>query len=465
MSLGLASPTRLLDIGGLSELDRIRVRDDIVEIGALTRHARLAGDHTVAREAPVLARAAGAIGHVAIRNRGTLGGSLAHADPAAELPAALLALGATVVGRSARGTRRIPMAQFLRGPYSSDLAEDELLVAVEVPRNRGVRYGFAEFAARHGDYARAGAVARLALDASGRVQSAGAVLFAVAGGPLEIPADTAGLVGSPAGDVDWFAVARAVVPPELGDRARLARTMLARALREAAAPTRPYLAGAAQDRATRLPARSSPTRRVASGDRPRRIALVVNGRRHQVEVAPRLTLADLLRERLRLYGTRLGCEQGVCGACTVLVDGVSTRSCLMLAVQADGSEVRTVEGLADRHGSLHPLQAAFDRHDALQCGFCTPGFLMAGVELLAGPPVDEDEVRSALSGNLCRCTGYGGIVDAVLETQAAAAGPTSPQDAHHGSRRLLLALTAAAAAAVALVGAAWRRRSTTPRKR
>ena len=147
--------------------------------------------------------------------------------------------------------------------------------------------------------------------------------------------------------------------------------------------------------------------------------LNINGNAHEIDVEPRLTLVDCLRHTLGLTGTHVGCEHGVCGACTVIVDGKPARGCLMLAVQADGTNVETVESLA--HGEeLGPLQASFRRHHALQCGFCTPGMLMTAHALLsAEPDCDEARVREVLSGNLCRCTGYIGIVEAVLEARAA----------------------------------------------
>ncbi len=148
------------------------------------------------------------------------------------------------------------------------------------------------------------------------------------------------------------------------------------------------------------------------------IEVIVNGITYEEAVEPRRLLADFLRDDLGLTGTHLGCEHGVCGACTVLVNGESVRSCLMLAVQADGADVLTVEGLA-QNGKLHPLQEAFWEHHALQCGFCTPGMLLTAYELLqSGGQPDADTVRKAISGNLCRCTGYQNIVSAV---QAAAA--------------------------------------------
>ena len=141
----------------------------------------------------------------------------------------------------------------------------------------------------------------------------------------------------------------------------------------------------------------------------------VNGRRYDEDVEPRLLLSDFLRHRLGLTGTHVGCEHGVCGACTVRLDGVAVRSCLLLAAQVDGSEIVTVEGLAGE-GALTPLQEAFHRHHALQCGFCTPGILVAAEDLLARiEHPTRQEIVDMLSGQLCRCTGYTTIVDAIAE--------------------------------------------------
>ncbi|HEY8612150.1 MAG TPA: (2Fe-2S)-binding protein [Roseomonas sp.] len=148
----------------------------------------------------------------------------------------------------------------------------------------------------------------------------------------------------------------------------------------------------------------------------RRIALTVNGKPHEVEAPVRQHLADFLRGTLGLTGTHLGCEHGVCGACTVLLDGRAVRACLILAVQAERQSVTTVEGLAPDASSLHPLQAAFCTHHGLQCGFCTPGMLTTLAEFLQDrPDPTAEEVREAISGNLCRCTGYDSIVTATLE--------------------------------------------------
>jgi carbon-monoxide dehydrogenase small subunit len=153
------------------------------------------------------------------------------------------------------------------------------------------------------------------------------------------------------------------------------------------------------------------------------ITLTVNGTPHTIEVEPRRTLADTLRDQCNLTGTHLGCEHGVCGACTVLVDNVPVRACLMFAIQAEGRQIRTVEGLADGLDNgvmLNPLQQSFQDHHGLQCGFCTPGFLMLATWLLErDQPIDEPELRHVLSSNLCRCTGYQNILTAVREAAKA----------------------------------------------
>ena len=156
------------------------------------------------------------------------------------------------------------------------------------------------------------------------------------------------------------------------------------------------------------------------------VGLEVNGRRHDLRIEPNETLADVLRDRLALTGTKVSCDAQVCGACTVLVDDLAVSACTALAVDADGHRVRTVEGLA-RDGELTPLQQAFIDHAAFQCGFCTPGMLMAATALLEeNPDPSREDVVHGLEGNLCRCTGYEPIVEAVFAAAAAAAGPAQP---------------------------------------
>ncbi len=155
-----------------------------------------------------------------------------------------------------------------------------------------------------------------------------------------------------------------------------------------------------------------------------KISLTINGQKHHVDVEPRHTLADVIRDTCGYTGTHLGCEHGVCGACTLIVDDDAIRACLMFAIQADGCTVRTVEGLA--HGTaLHPLQHAFIKHHALQCGYCTPGFLMLAVHALdQNPDISDADLKDVLSANLCRCTGYQNIIAAVRDARDTMRGIT-----------------------------------------
>jgi aerobic carbon-monoxide dehydrogenase small subunit len=144
------------------------------------------------------------------------------------------------------------------------------------------------------------------------------------------------------------------------------------------------------------------------------LSFAVNGELHEIEVEARWLLSDVLRHIVGLTGTHVGCEHGVCGCCTVLVDGMPVRSCLMLAVQTEGAEITTVEGLADSSGEMHPLQESFRRHHGLQCGFCTPGFLMSSLPIYKhAADMTDEELREAIGGQLCRCTGYAGILAAI----------------------------------------------------
>ena len=162
-----------------------------------------------------------------------------------------------------------------------------------------------------------------------------------------------------------------------------------------------------------------------------RVALTLNSRKLSAEAEPRMLLSDFLRHAVGATGTHVGCEHGICGACTVLIDGVAARSCLTLAVQVEGRDVRTVESLAAPDGALNALQQAFRNNHALQCGFCTPGILMSFTDFLArNPHPSEPEIREVLSGHLCRCTGYAGIVAAIKEVAASSAPATAGEGDH-----------------------------------
>jgi aerobic-type carbon monoxide dehydrogenase small subunit (CoxS/CutS family) len=299
---------------------------------------------------------------------------------------------------------------------------------------------FSEVSRRHGDFALVGVAARVTLDASGVCESAALVLTGVGAAPFASSAAVQSLVGSrlSANDLSEAGRLTAAHVPAHSDihasaayRAHAAGVLTTRALLQAAARAR---ARACSENET-LPGRVRPastdgldsrTREAPAATRPspaaaalskHTVRLRVNGRPYARETEPRKLLVDFLRDDLGLTGTHVGCEHGICGACTIVVNGEAVRSCLQFAVQANDAEIETVEGLATGE-ELHVLQQTFREHHALQCGFCTPGILMSFVCFLREfPHPTEEQIRIALAGNLCRCTGYLNIVRAV---QAAA---------------------------------------------
>jgi CO/xanthine dehydrogenase FAD-binding subunit/aerobic-type carbon monoxide dehydrogenase small subunit (CoxS/CutS family) len=428
LNLRLAAPTVVVDLNTLGDLDRIEMTDGTLSVGALTRQRAL---ETSPEAATIGALADGLplVGHVATRNRGTVGGSVAHADPAAELPLALVALGGAVVVEGPGGRREISADELFAGFLATTLDPGELVVEVRFPLPRA-REGSAllEMAQRHGDFPLAAVAVSLLLDADGRVANARVATGAVADRPFLLPGAAEALVaGASAEEAGRIAAGEVDPAGSLHAPADYQRHLVAVLVARTVERARTRATSRASDlpgtdRAA-PPAQSVPrtVKRHSAAPRP---GCTVNGRPISLEGVPaRRLLSDFLRHDLGLRGTHVGCEHGVCGACTIRLDGVAVRSCLLLARQADGTEISTVEGLAatDEPRTLHPLQDAFRRHFALQCGFCTAGILMSASERLdetaaghAGPP-DEGEIRRLLSGHLCRCTGYEPIVTAIAE--------------------------------------------------
>jgi xanthine dehydrogenase iron-sulfur cluster and FAD-binding subunit A len=387
LNLRLRRPTCLVDLGAIEGLGAIAPLDGGVRIGAMATMRAVERSPLVAKRAPLLGEALAHVGSPQVRARGTIGGTLAHGDPVAEAPAALVALGARVVVRGPSGERTCDAAELHAEP-------GELVVAIEVPAQpEQAGWAFAEISLRRASRALACAAALACVDADGALSD---VRVVVADRERRAVAlDVGALVGLRAGQA---AVDDAVREAVRSDAAPLA----AEVVRQAASGVGVAPAGRSASDAPRV---ARP--RVLSHE-PTEIELTVNGRPYIERVEPRLLLSDLLRDRLGLTATHVGCEHGVCGACNVLVDGRAVRSCLMLGVQAEGRDVRTVEGLREA-GELAELSAAFVERHALQCGFCTPGFLVTLAEARAeGVAVDA----AALSGNLCRCTGYAPILAA-----------------------------------------------------
>ena len=413
MNLRLARPEHLVDVTGVPELHRIVDDAHGVRIGAMVTQAETLADPAVTLEVPLLSAALRRIGHTHIRNRGTVGGSIAHADPAAELPAVTLALDAELVVVGPGGRRSISAQDFYDGPFMTALGAADLLVDVVIsemqPRipDGHVEWGFEELARRDGDFAMVLAATVLWRDAVGTVTDARIVLGGVAGTPVRSEAAEDALIGTPGAGDDMAraagAAADAINPTGDVHATAAYRRDMARLLIERA------LTGATEHVVEAHPAH--PKLDTVS---PGTGTVVVNGAIRSSEgVADRTLLADWLRDDLGLTGTHLGCEHGVCGACTVLLDGKPVRSCLMFASQVEGHDVTTIEALGTPD-QLHPIQEAFRECHGLQCGFCTPGMVLTSVDLLQrNPDPSEAQVKQELSGNICRCTGYVKIVESV----------------------------------------------------
>jgi xanthine dehydrogenase iron-sulfur cluster and FAD-binding subunit A len=406
LNLRRCRPERLVDIGAVAELQRV-VRDagGHLIIGAGTPMAAFEREPALSAAAPLLAEALTLVGNPQVRARGTIGGCVAHRDAVGEVLTALVALEAMATVRGPRGERREPVETLALG-------DGELLVDLRVPPPDGSGTAFDEIALRYSARALVVAAAVVTVSETGGLERVRVVVGGVGSAPAALERLEC-LRSLPAGDARIESkIARsvgelpAVEDPRADERYRreAAAILAVRVVRDAAlrglAPPQPGCGPVTIARRPQAP--------LGERDGASEITLRVNGESERLEVEPRLLLSDLLRGRLGLRATHVGCEQGVCGACNVLVDGVAVRSCLMFAVQADGRHVQTLEGLRDRP-DVAALADAFVGGHALQCGFCTAGFLVTLAELRAsGAPV----TAAQLMGNLCRCTGYVPIVRA-----------------------------------------------------
>ena len=415
----LARPRLVVDINALP-LAGVRVDNGSLRLGALTRHHDLEELPEIARSAPLLPEVARLIGNVRVRSLGTVGGSLAHADPAAELPMAVVALDARLTLASASGSQTVPARDFFTGYLSTALAPDELLTAIEVPVTLGMGWAVEEFARRAGDFAVVAVAAGVSLDRRGRVDDARLALGGVADRPVRATAAEDVLRGQEP-SAERLARAAEVVRERLdpqsdafasGAYRRLLAGVLTRRALTRAVTSAGGSAPLPKPPPGRAPAKPALEARSLQGAG--RKGLMINGRARDVDVRPGQTLLEVLRDTLGVFDVKEGCGEGVCGACTVLLDGRPVSSCLTLAAAARGRALLTVSGL-ERGGGLHPLQEAFVRHGGVQCGFCTPGMLLTTLAFLERHPrPSRDAIRTALEGNLCRCTGYAKILDAVL---------------------------------------------------
>ncbi len=408
MKLRFANPEHLVDVNHVDGLEGLEERDGSLRIGALTRYRDVIASDLISSRYPTIARAAPQISDPLVRNLGTVGGSLAHADPAGDLGAVMLALGASVVLKSSGGEREVPISEFLVDTFMTSIEPDELLTEIRVPMP-GERSGgdYLKLERKVGDWATVAVAVSLTLS-NGSIGRAGIGLTGV--GPKNIQATEAeaALAGAAPGR---RGLRRGGTPRGGCGQPRVRR-----------AGTRGVQAAHGRRvRAARARARARDGERGLRG-RSMEIKVNVNGTERTADVEDRLLLVHLIREVYELTGTHIGCDTSNCGACTVLLDGIPVKSCTMFAAQADGREITTVEGLMEG-AELHPVQAAFKEHHGLQCGFCTPGMMLVGAALIErNPDPSDDDVRWAISGNVCRCTGYMNIVKAIQAAAATKAG-------------------------------------------
>jgi len=431
-----AQPAKVIDITHVPGLSGIAEDGSGVRIGALTPIRSLATSNLLWTSYTALAEAAAAFGSTQIAMRGTLGGNICNGSPASDTVPALLVLGAEAILASASGERVVPLGDLLSGPGKVRLRDGEILTAVRLPKSVGqAGSAFLKIGRVRADLAKVNVAVRLTRDEAGRCASARIELGSV--GPTVLRARKSELLLSKEAvtDAKVLAAAEAVagdIQPiddvrSTADYRRRAAMALVHDCVELAwarcsGDAAPVLAGLPRvARETEAKANLTAERRAAvlpslsvDADESVVVSLTVNGEAMEIDVAPNELLLNVLRERLELTGAKYGCGIGECGACTVWLDGQPALACLVLAVAADGADVRTIEGLAASDGTLDPLQQAFIDEDAFQCGYCTPGMLMMTKKLLEEiPQPTEDEIRDYLRGNHCRCTGYVSIVRAV----------------------------------------------------
>jgi xanthine dehydrogenase iron-sulfur cluster and FAD-binding subunit A len=431
---GVRQQDVLVDITRIPGLDAITEVDDILQLGPLVTHNQVVGSSVAVGSAYPLARACWEVGAPQIRNRATVAGNLVTASPANDTITPLWAMDARVVLASeARGERTLKFDEFYLGVRRTSLRDDEMLVRIEVPMLRLTERGaFLKLGLRR---AQAISVVNVAAIIDFRADPAGnraisrrarIALGSVAPTIVRARAAEAYLAGRILTDeaIDHASRLALEVASPISDiraeawyRSEMVRVLTRRALQQvrdhreqSGWPARPVMLWGSGD--GRTP--TAPHAAAFGIDGDDAIHITVNGRPQVLRNVRGKTLLDALRDDLGLTGTKEGCAEGECGACTVWLDGVAVMSCLVPVERADGCQVLTVEGLASASGALHPIQEAFIQEAAVQCGYCTPGLLMSGASLLAemADPTAE-EIGQALTGNLCRCTGYYSIVKAV----------------------------------------------------
>jgi carbon-monoxide dehydrogenase medium subunit len=424
----------LIDITRVPNLDQIVLdEDDVIHLGPMVTHNHCVASKLLHERAFPLVAAAWEVGAPQIRNRGTVAGNLITASPANDTIPPLMALNARVTLLSARGERVVPLSEFYKGVRQTVMGAEELLVDISFPAMRANQRGtFIKLGLRKAQaisVVNAAVVLTFAEDDASplqerRIENAAITLGAVT--PIIVHAAQAeqALIGKTLSEAVIEEVSRLAresarpiddVRSSADYRYEMVRVCVARALRQIAqgvetqaVPSDPVLLWG-KDYNGHAPALDS----AVEHHRQDEIVTTVNGREYRVRGASHKTLLRFIREDIGLTGTKEGCAEGECGACTVFLDGMAVMSCLVPAPRAHGAQIVTIEGLAQGE-QLHPVQRTFIEEGAVQCGYCTPGFLMSAAKLLEEKPQpSREDVQWAISGNLCRCTGYYSIVRAI----------------------------------------------------
>lgn len=426
----------LVDVSRIPHQDQITLDEDgVIHLGPLVTHNHCAASKLIQEAAFPLARAAWEVGSPQIRNRGTVAGNLITASPANDTITPLMALGASVALRSVSGTRVVPLDKFYLGVRKVDLHPDEMLVDIRFPAMKASQRGtFIKFALRRAQAISLVNAAVILTLAGDTVESASITLGAVAPTIIHALKAEAFLKGK---QLSKVVIAQAAVITgeasspisdvrgSAGYRRRMVEVITRRALHaladgqeKADYPVKPVTLSTSGDQKVHP---EGPSLLHTNQDE---IVTTINGKAYRFATGQNKSLLRLLREEAGLIGTKEGCAEGECGACTVFLDGVAVMSCMVPSARAHGADIVTVEGLTS-DGSLHPVQQAFIEQGAVQCGYCTPGFVMSAAKLLEERPhPTQNEIQQALTGNLCRCTGYYSIIQAVEKAAQLGIGST-----------------------------------------
>lgn len=417
----------LIDITRVPGLEQIRVYGDCIRLGPLVTHNHLVGSDVVVKHALPLAQAAWNVGSPQIRNRGTVAGNLITASPANDTITPLWALGASITLTSKRGERTLDFPAFYQGVRRTAMLPDELVTAITFPtlatNERGV---FLKLGLRRAQAISVVNVTVIVGFDGERITHAVITFGSVAPTIIRAPVAEQYLQGRTLTDEVIREAGRlaALAPTPIDDvrgtaayRTEMCRVLVGRALRmlrdasqAADWPSDPAMLWGKNQGIVKNPLPSLVRHEQTSADT---IVTTVNGKTYTCSGGVNKTLLRFLREDIGLPGSKEGCAEGECGACTVYLDGMAVMACLVPAPRAHGATITTVEGLAAADGTLHPLQQAFVDTGAVQCGYCTPGFLMSGAKLLEEHEhPTREQIEQSITGNLCRCTGYYKIVDA-----------------------------------------------------